>query len=70
MTEFIISISSKINFMTTGSFLYILAIVLFGIILIMLGPPGWVIGLIIAGGFLLMIWGGKRMEKEDRENKK
>ena len=56
--------------MTTGSFLYILAIVLGGIILIMLGPPGWVIGLIIAGGFLLMIWGGKRMEKEDRENKK
>jgi threonine/homoserine/homoserine lactone efflux protein len=53
--------------MTLGSLLYVLAIILFGIVLIMLGPPGWVIGLLVIGGFLLMIWGGKRMIKEDKE---
>ena len=53
--------------MTLGSLLYVLAIILFGIVLIILGPPGWVIGLLVIGGFLLMIWGGKRMIKEDKE---
>ena len=53
--------------MTLGSLLYVLAIILFGIVLIMLGPPGWVIGLLVIGGFLLMIWGGKKMIKEDKE---
>ena len=53
--------------MTLGSLLYVLGIILFGIVLIMLGPPGWVIGLLVIGGFLLMIWGGKRMIKEDKE---
>ena len=53
--------------MTLGSLLYVLAIILFGIVLIMLGPQGWVIGLLVIGGFLLMIWGGKRMIKEDKE---
>ena len=53
--------------MTLGSLLYVLAIILFGIVLIRLGPPGWVIGLLVIGGFLLMIWGGKRMIKEDKE---
>ena len=52
--------------MTLGSLLYVLAIILFGIVLIMLGPPGWVIGLLVIGGFLLMIWGGKRMVNEDK----
>ena len=47
--------------------MYVLAIILFGIVLIMLGPPGWVIGLLVIGGFLLMIWGGKIMIKEDKE---
>ena len=53
--------------MTLGSLLYVLAIILFGIVLIMLGPPGWVIGLLVIGSFLLMIWGGKKMIKEDKE---